>query len=436
LRIAVWHNLPSGGGKRALNDHVRGLVQRGHVVEAWCPPTADRGYLPLAEVVPEHVVDLRWPVPRRLSDRLQATLQTSREIAAMDAHCAACAAQIDAGGFDILFANACQFFRTTAIGRLSRTPSVIYLGEPFRWLYEALPRLPWLAPDPAKTSLRTRFVDWRRVRNLRVQAREESANAAAFGRILVNSYFSRESVLRAYGIDAAVCYLGIDPTQFRPLNLPRDDMVICLGSVSREKNPHLIIEAIGTVPPPRPRVVWIGNVVAGIGLDALRDFARARGVQLDVRLRVSHEELLDALNRGFAMVYAPRLEPFGLAPLEANACATPVVAVAEGGVRETIRDEVNGLLVDPEPSAIAAAVTRLRDDPALAQRLGTVARAEVLARWSLAAAVDRLEAQLLSIGSLEAPPTEQRTEKLGSAGRARRFGGSSSSAHEHMHLHE
>jgi glycosyltransferase involved in cell wall biosynthesis len=45
------------------------------------------------------------------------------------------------------------------------------------------------------------------------------------------------------------------------------------------------------------------------------------------------------------MVYSARLEPFGLAPLEANACATPVVAVAEGGVRESIGNGVNGVLI-------------------------------------------------------------------------------------------
>ena len=56
MRIAVWNNLPSGGGKRALYHHVKGLVERGHHVESWCPPTADRTYLPLSELVEEHVV--------------------------------------------------------------------------------------------------------------------------------------------------------------------------------------------------------------------------------------------------------------------------------------------------------------------------------------------------------------------------------------------
>ena len=58
MRIAVWHNLPSGGGKRALYYHVRGLVERGHSVEAWCPSTSDRNYLPLSELITEHVLPI------------------------------------------------------------------------------------------------------------------------------------------------------------------------------------------------------------------------------------------------------------------------------------------------------------------------------------------------------------------------------------------
>jgi len=61
MKIAVWYNLPSGGGKRALYNYVRGLVERGHTIESWCPSTADRSYLPLTEWVPEHVVPLPWP---------------------------------------------------------------------------------------------------------------------------------------------------------------------------------------------------------------------------------------------------------------------------------------------------------------------------------------------------------------------------------------
>ncbi len=94
------------------------------------------------------------------------------------------------------------------------------------------------------------------------------------------------------------------------------------------------------------------------------------------------------------MVYAPRLEPFGYAPLEASACELPVIGVPEGGVRETIVDGVNGLLVEPAPEALAEAIGRLRADEAYARRLGRNGRHLVLERWSLPAAIDRLEARL------------------------------------------
>src|SRR5215467_1711084 len=59
MKIAVWHNLPSGGGKRALYYHVRGLVERGHEITCWSLDTADQSYLPLTEFAREHVVS--WP---------------------------------------------------------------------------------------------------------------------------------------------------------------------------------------------------------------------------------------------------------------------------------------------------------------------------------------------------------------------------------------
>lgn len=400
MKIAVWHNLPSGGGKRALYDHVRGLVARGHSVEAWCPPTADRDYLPLSSLVPEHVVDMTWPVPYPIGDKLGVTIAAERQLASMDAHCRACAEEIDRGGFDVLFANCCQFFRATSIGRFSKLPSVIYLGEPYRWLYEAMPRLRWLAP-PRRTEplfrpsvLRAALVDFRSIRSWRVQAREELANAAAFSRILVNSYFSRESVLRAYGLDSDVCYLGIDTDRFFDRNLPRTTTVVGLGAFTPEKNVRLCIEALGELADPRPALVWVGNVADPAYLDSMQALARTRGVVFEAKLRIAEDELLDILNRSMALLYAPRLEPFGLAPLEAAACGLPAIAVAEGGVRETVIDEVTGLLVENRPSAMANAIDRLVSNPDLGRQLGGNGRRGVRDKWSMDAGIDRIEAHL------------------------------------------
>jgi len=124
------------------------------------------------------------------------------------------------------------------------------------------------------------------------------------------------------------------------------------------------------------------------------NLAISREVVFEPMIRISDADVVDILNRAMAMIYAPRLEPFGLAPLEGNACGLPVIAVAEAGVRESIVDHVNGLLVEHDPHAIAAAIDRLQVDPELARQLGISGRLAVETKWSLAAATDRIEQQL------------------------------------------
>ena len=121
----------------------------------------------------------------------------------------------------------------------------------------------------------------------------------------------------------------------------------------------LAIKAIALLGEPRPKLVWIGNGGVPEYLEEMKRLAGSLGVEFEVKKMIPDSEVVDILNRAALMLYTSQLEPFGLAPLEANACGTPVVAVAEGGVRETIKDGLNGFLVDAEPEAIAQAINRL-----------------------------------------------------------------------------
>src|ERR1044072_6349708 len=103
------------------------------------------------------------------------------------------------------------------------------------------------------------------------------------------------------------------------------------------------------------------------------------------------------LKRAALFIYSSRREPCGLAPLEANSCGTPVVAVAEGGVRETVKDGLNGFLVDSEPEAIARAINRLLGDAELAKNMGDRACQYVRQEWSLEKSVGWLEENLLKV---------------------------------------
>lgn len=408
LRIAVWHNLLSGGAKRALFDHIRGLVAFGHHVEVWSPPNADIDYLSLRSLVDHHIVDLSIPPsPLRLRkaagiyqehDRILAQLE------ALDAHCRACAMQINCGGFDVLFANSSSMMYNTPIGRYIQVPSLIYLGEPYRWLYEALPRLPWLALEAPrkKFSLATArqfLTDYFTTYAYRLQAREELANAKAFNKILVNSFFSRESVARAYGLDSRVCYLGIDLSLFSVSDASKQSYVVGLGGLYPLKRPELAIEAIASIDErKRPALVWIGNFADENYKEYIVLLAKAKSVDLRLLIGISDQQLVCTLQKAAVMIYTPLLEPFGYAPLEANACGTAVVGISEGGVRETIQENLNGnLLPDCRPGPLGQAITAYTSNLQYAELMGNRARKHVVEKWPILRSQSRIEAELLSL---------------------------------------
>lgn len=402
MRIAIWNNLPSGGGKRAMFDQIRGLVASGHSVKVWCPPTADRSYLDVAAFADQEVVPM---FGARRGVWVRRWLRDAPEYAsvkAMRRHSLQVVRRIDAYAPDILLVHPCRTFRVTPLAKYARhlCPTVLYLQEPYRWYYEALPRQIWEYPlglfrdgfscrklllrmsDPVLTHRRRRRVG------------DERRNAAAYDRILVNSLYSRESVLRAYGIDSRVCYLGVDTEAWRRLPIARRDVVVGLGAFAPEKRIEHIIASVALMSSPKPTITWIGNTGTQAYVKALGDLAARLGVELDIRMRISDHEVRRLLSSAFAMPYAPRLEPFGLAPLEAASCELPVVAIAEGGVRETVIHGETGFLVGSSAHEMAAALQRLRDDAQLVADLGSAARSRVERQWTLAGSHKRLEEQL------------------------------------------
>lgn len=402
LRIAVWHNLPSGGAKRVLQYHLNGLSARGHHIKIWHPPVPDSGFASLADAGEEREVPLA-ELPGtgiRYVDMFRHARRGQFDIQAMIAHSQRVAAEIQQEKWDFLFANTCRNFGAPYIGRYVPLRKLLYLQEPHRRLYEPLPRLPWLALSEEErrnwspAGIRHRVRDRVDLKFARNRAREELLNAQAFDQILVNSLFSRESLLRAYGVDSRVCYLGIDTTLFRDLGLPRERLAVGVGTISLAKNVELAIRAIAAMPPPRPALRWIGNMRDPVYIEVIEELARSLDVDFQAIVMMSDDELVNILNRASAMIYAPRLEPFGLAPLEANACGCPVVAVAEGGMRETIEHGVNGFLGAGDPEELALSLSRLFDSPALVNEMGRAGRELVQSKWSVESSVDRLEDEI------------------------------------------
>src|SRR5205823_731859 len=99
-------------------------------------------------------------------------------------------------------------------------------------------------------------------------------------------------------------------------------------------------------------------------------------------------ELRYYYSAGDVVVTTPWYEPFGLTPLEAMACARPVIGSAVGGITYTIKEGETGLLVPPrDPEALAHALRRLLGLPELCIQMGLAARKRVEHEftWSIVA---------------------------------------------------
>jgi len=410
LRIAVWHNLLGGGGKRALYLAVRWLASRGHHIETWCPDSADLENWPLDEFGPQHVLPLA-PRPRKSPFRRfwPAYYRVLDQLDTMERHAFEVGRAIEQDGFDVVFANPCQFLAAPILADFIDCPTVLWLNEPRRALYECGPAWPWHAPYFVGTGLWSPRYLKRGIENLmnaqgaRVQAREEARNARLCARLLTNSRYSRESLLRAYSLDSHICYPAVDADTFQPRDTPRQGFVLALGHLYPHKRCDRAIRAIGAIPAAtRPRLVWIGRLVGDSYRAEMEALADSLGVTMEIRQDASDEALVQALNEAALLLFTPHLEPLGLAPLEANACGTPVVAIAEGGVRETMVHGENALLVDNDsPEALAAAIQSLLDNPERARELGAKGRARVEADWTIESRGPVLEDHLLAAASSE-----------------------------------
>jgi glycosyltransferase involved in cell wall biosynthesis len=175
--------------------------------------------------------------------------------------------------------------------------------------------------------------------------------------------------------------------------------VLSVGALTPFKGHSLVIDAVARMKTPRPTLVVIGD--RGDDGPALEAQADELGVDLQIRAGIPFGEVVALYQQAAAVVCAQVREPFGLVPLEAMAAGRPVVAVAEGGLRETVQDGVNGLAVGRDPAEVAQALDRLAMDSALRERLSTTGRAAAETEWTwtaYAASIDELLARVARDG--------------------------------------
>lgn len=151
------------------------------------------------------------------------------------------------------------------------------------------------------------------------------------------SEFIKRRIWKTYRRDAAVIYPPVDISKFT-LHENKEDFFLAASRLVPYKKMDLIAEAFSAMPGRRLVIIGDGPEIRKIRAKAGSNVA-VLGYQPDDVLR-------DYMQRAKAFVFAAE-EDFGIVPLEAQACGTPVIAYAKGGALETIRG-----LDDEQPTGV------------------------------------------------------------------------------------
>jgi glycosyltransferase involved in cell wall biosynthesis len=221
---------------------------------------------------------------------------------------------------------------------------------------------------------------------LRLTVRRTAKRAA---RIATVSEFSRQDIIQTYGIapeKVAVTYNGISPiyrtesesadeaAELRSRYRIRSQYLLAVGSVQPRKNLMRLIRAYDTLrhrnPDLQMQLVLVGRHL-WLFREVVREAARhARAEDIVMTGYVPERDLPALYRNALAFVYPSLFEGFGLPPLEAMACGTPVITSDVSSLPEIVGRAA--LLVNPyDEEEIAGAIARLMTDTELRRQLAT-----------------------------------------------------------------
>jgi len=165
---------------------------------------------------------------------------------------------------------------------------------------------------------------------------------------LCNSDNIRKKILEYYGRESQVIYPPVDLSRFKPGDT-KAGYYLMVGAFAPNKRVDLAVEAFNQLKLPLK--------ISGSGQD--EEYCRSiAGDNIEFLGALSNEKLLELYQQARALVF-PGEDDFGITPLEAQACNTPVIAFASGGALETVTEQTGVFFSEQNVEALIEAVEKM-----------------------------------------------------------------------------
>jgi glycosyltransferase involved in cell wall biosynthesis len=252
--------------------------------------------------------------------------------------------QFDLSDFDLIISSSASVAKNVLTHH--EQLHISYCHSPMRYAWDMYHE--YLKDAGLTKGLKGLYAKWvmHRIRNWDV------ACANRVDHYIANSHFVKERIKKVYNREAAVIYPPVD-TDYFTLHEDKQDYYYTAGRFISYKKTDLLVEAFANMPDRK-------FLVAGDGPD-LKKVKKLAGPNVTFLGYVTREQNLHYMQNARAFLFAAK-EDFGIAPVEAQACGTPVIAYAGGGALETVIEGLTGTFFNEQTtSSIQTAINRFED---------------------------------------------------------------------------
>lgn len=326
MRIAIYHNLPSGGAKRVILGLTNQLTKRNHKVVLYTSNLGHKDLFFETQTQATKIVELNWLSPKSTRDYLNLIyfnyLNYLKNLAR----------KIDGEDFDCIISGGDWITNTSLLSSFLETPCFHLAHEPKREFYQQ---------TQAGRFKQIKQFPWKLITHKLKKWEIKSLNECK--KVIVNSIFSSKVFEKLIeDRDKIKIIYPFLSKQFlkETKSTNRKNFYLAIGNNVYLKGLGFVINSISPIT--RSNRFFLKIVTSGSSKNYLQKvIGRKKIDNVEILTDVRDKKLINLYKKAKLLLYFPRKEPFGLVPLEALSLSCPVIAINEGGFTEVAKKSKN-----------------------------------------------------------------------------------------------